>query len=137
LRTLFGRTNVRLDNKYCVFHLGRLEGREKGAMYFALQDFLIPRLSDPAEPTNLFDDEMWDIVSFPIAAQAHMEQYRTGRARNNRMVGASQDVEEFLASKDGRTILALPQTKIAMQLPRNPSSSSRGTWTSPTTRRRP
>ena len=120
LRTLFGRTNVKLDNKYCVFHLGRLEGREKGAMYFALQDFLIPRLSDPSEPTNLFDDEMWDIVSFPIAAQAHMEQYRTGRARNNRMVGASQDVEEFLASKDGRTILALPQTKIAMQLPRNP-----------------
>jgi hypothetical protein len=120
LRTLFGRTNVKLNNKYCVFHLGRLEGREKGAMYFALQDFLIPRLSDPAEPTNLFDDEMWDIVSFPIAAQAHMEQYRTGRARNNRMIGASQDVEEFLASKDGRTILALPQTKIALQLPRNP-----------------
>ena len=120
LRTLFGPTNVELDNKYCVFHLGRLEGREKGAMYFALQDFLIPRLSDPDEPTNLFDDEMWDIVSFPVAAQAHMEQYRTGRARNNRMVGASQDVEEFLASKDGRTILALPSTKIAMQLPRNP-----------------
>lgn len=120
LRTLFGKTNVRLDNKYCVFHLGRLEGREKGAMYFALQDFLIPRLSDPDEPTNLFDDEMWDIVSLPVAAQAHMEQYRTGRARNNRMVGASQDVEEFLASKDGRTILALPQTKIALQLPRNP-----------------
>jgi DNA polymerase III delta prime subunit len=121
LRSVFGgHTNFDLKNKFMTFHLGRLEGREKAAVYFALHDFLVPRLSNKDEPTNLFDDEMWDILMYPIAAKDHMEQYRTGRARNNRMVGASQDVEEFMASEHGRTILAIPETKLVLRLPGGP-----------------
>lgn len=121
LRSIFGgHTNFDLANKFMTFHLGRLEGREKAAVYFALHDFLVPRLSDKNEPTNLFDDEMWDILMYPIAAKDHMEGYRTGRARNNRMVGASQDVEEFMASEHGRTILAIPETKLVLRLPGGP-----------------
>lgn len=120
-RTLFdSQTNVDLSSKFLCFHIARLEGREKATTFFALQDFLTIRCSDPEEPATSIDDEGWDLLKYKKMADERLQQYRLGRAQNLRQVIATQDVSEFLGSDAGQTILRISETILALRQKREP-----------------
>ncbi|MDP9476187.1 MAG: hypothetical protein M3R38_10990, partial [Actinomycetota bacterium] len=116
-RTVFdAQTNVDLDNKFLVLQLaGVKKGRVKGAVMFAVLDFLNGRLSDPNEPSNCFVDEFWSLLRDPMAAEFCEEMWRSGRARNNGMVAITQNVIEFTNSEYGQIILELSATHLILQ----------------------
>lgn len=116
LRTFFdSHTNIDLDNKYLVFQIAGISGREKAAIMYALLDFLNGRLSNPDELSDLFIDEFWSMLRYPMAATFSEEMFRSGRARNNAMVAITQDVEEFVDSKSGQVILRIAATHLILK----------------------
>jgi len=115
LRHFFdSRTNVDLDNKYLVFHVSGVKGRERAALEFALLDSLNATLSDPAERSTLVVEELWSPLKYRQSSDFVEEFWRSGRARSNAMVGATQHPEEFVGSEVGRVILDLSATQLLM-----------------------
>jgi hypothetical protein len=115
LRHFFdSQTNVDLDNKYLVFHVSGVKGRERAALEFALLDSLNATLSDPAERSTLVVEELWSPLKYRQSSDFVEEFWRSGRARSNAMVGATQHPEEFLGSEVGRVILDLSATQLLM-----------------------
>ena len=116
LKTFFdSQTSVDLDNKYLVFQIAGVTGREKAAIMYALLDFLNGLLSNPDELSDMFIDEFWAMLKFEMAASFSEEMFRSGRARNNAMVAITQDVEEFVDSKSGQVILRIAATHLVLK----------------------
>jgi hypothetical protein len=111
LSTLFdSRTNVDLSNKFLVFQISKVKGRQKAPVMHAVLEFMNGVLSNPDEAAECYIDEAWSILKDPMAAEFAETMWRSARARNCGMCAISQQPIEFFGSDQGKVILALSAT---------------------------
>jgi len=113
-----GQATVDLSRMYTVFRISDLGDREKPAIEFAILDYLVPVLSNPKERSALCFEELHDVLNNneddPIS-KFLSEFCRSGRARNNQLLAASQHPREFLDSKVGEVLMDQTDTKLFMK----------------------
>lgn len=108
LSTLFdSQTNVDLSNKYLVFQISKVKGRQKPPVMNAVLEFMNGVLSNPEEAAECYVDEAWSILKDPMAAEFAETMWRSARARNCGMHAISQMPIEFFGSEQGQVILSL------------------------------
>lgn len=113
LSTLFdSQTNVDLSNKYLVFQISKVKGRQKPPVMNAVLEFMNGVLSNPNEAAECYVDEAWSILKDPMAAEFAETMWRSARARNCGMHAISQMPLEFFGSEQGQVILSLSATHL-------------------------
>lgn len=128
LSTLFdSQTNVDLSNKFLVFQISKVKGRQKAPVYHSVLEFLNGVLSNPNEPAECYMDEFASILKDEMAAEFAETMYRSGRVRDCAMTAISQQPYEFFASYHGQNILALSATHMIFRHEqRQPANATAG-----------
>ena len=128
LSTLFdSQTNVDLANKFLVFQISKVKGRQKAPVYHSVLEFLNGVLSNPNEAAECYMDEFASILKDDMAAEFAETMYRSGRVRNCAMTAISQQPYEFFASYHGQNILALSATHMIFRHEqRQPAAATAG-----------
>jgi hypothetical protein len=101
---------VDLSNKFLLFQISKVKGRQKAPVMHAVLEFMNGVLSNPDEAAECYIDEAWSILKDPMAAEFAETMWRSARARNCGMCAISQQPIEFFGSDQGKVILALSAT---------------------------
>lgn len=123
---LFDRqTTIPLDNPWIFFNVEKLadDARLQGAMSLMIARATSERASGKTGQAGIVVmDEFWFILDSPVLAPEAVQLYRTARKRDVSVWGISQNVEDYVGTKDkprphGAGILKNASTKIIGQQP--------------------
>ncbi len=123
---LFDRpTTISLDNNWLFFNVEKLaeDERLQGAMSLMIARAMAERSSGKSgQPSIVVMDEFWFILDSPVLAPEAVQLYRTARKRGGSIWGISQNVEDYVGTKEkprlhGTGILKNASTKIIGQQP--------------------
>lgn len=105
-KTFNRQTNVDLSNEYTVIDISNLKGDMLIiGMYIALEYVWGKYKEDRTTNKILAIDEMWNLLgnaSSDLAAQYVLEIFKTARGYGVSAVGATQDIADFYALKNGK-----------------------------------
>ncbi len=112
-----GRTRVSLDNPLIVFNIRDLNANLRPVGLFLITDFVWTQLRQKRRflPRLLCIDEAWSLLQFAEGGRFLASIARRGRKYNLCLRVITQDVEDFLGSEWGRTILVNASMKFLMK----------------------
>ena len=114
-RVFSERTTAELDRPFVVFNVEGLEEELRPLATYLIADHLWGRvLSDP-RPRVLLIDEAWSLMRHPEGARFLAQLARRARKRRLGLTTITQDVGDFLACPEGRTVLANSSTALLMR----------------------
>jgi TraG P-loop domain len=111
-------TDVELDNPLVVFNIADLDEELRPLGLYLVSDYLwthIRREQLSPRPRLLLVDEAWSLLQFPEGGRFLSSLVRRARKRYLGVVTISQDINDFLGSEWGRTILKNSATKLLMK----------------------
>jgi hypothetical protein len=111
-------TNVELDNPLLVFNIADLDEELRPLGLYLVSDCLwthIRREELSPRPRLLLVDEAWSLLQFPEGGRFLSSLVRRARKRYLGVVTITQDINDFLGSEWGRTILQNSATKLLMK----------------------
>lgn len=121
-RSLNGRTNVDLSNKYIVFDVDGnaiTERLQPAFLYIAFDCAYSMAQESTAHKDAVFMDEVWKMMINEACAKQVKSMVKLIRAYNACVILATQDLEDFLHSSGGFGSAVLNNTQIKMFLRMN------------------
>ena len=117
------RTNVDLDNKYIVFDISELRGKEKPIGMFICLDYAWDKIrEDRTVKKAIYIDETWELIgagSNRYSAEFVLQIFKIIRGYGGSAIAATQDINDFFALEDGKYgsgIINNSKTKIVLNL---------------------
>ena len=108
-------TTADLDRPFVVFDLSALDEELRPVATYLIADHLWARAARDARPRMLLVDEAWSLMRHPEGARFLAQLARRARKRWLGLTAVTQDVEDFLASPGGHTVLANSSTQLLMR----------------------
>ena len=111
-------TDVELDNRLVVFSIADLDEELRPLGLYLVSDCLwthVRREQSTPRPRLLLVDEAWSLLQFPEGGRFLSSLVRRARKRFLGVVTISQDINDFLGSDWGQTILKNSATKLLMK----------------------
>jgi hypothetical protein len=110
-------TNVALDNPFIVFNIREMDSELRPIGLFMIADFVWTRMrrERARQPRLLYIDEAWTLMQHPEGGRFLSDMARRARKYFLGLVTITQDVEDFLGSEYGRTVLVNASIKFLMK----------------------
>jgi hypothetical protein len=110
-------TNVRLDSPFVVFNIRDLDAELKPIGLALITDTVWTRMRRERGrlPRLLFIDEAWTLMQFPEGGRFLSSLARRARKYYLGLITITQDVQDFLGSEWGQTVLAQSAIKLLMK----------------------
>lgn len=111
-------TDVELDNPLVVFNIADLDEELRPLGLYLVSDCIwthVRREQLAPRPRLLLVDEAWSLLQFPEGGRFLSSLVRRARKRFLGVVTISQDINDFLGSEWGQTILKNSATKLLMK----------------------
>ena len=108
-------TTEGLDGPFVVFDLSALEEELRPVATCLIADHVWTRAARDPRPRMLLVDEAWSLMRSPEGARFLSELSRRARKRWLGLTTVTQDVEDFLGSAEGRTVLSNSATQLLMR----------------------
>jgi hypothetical protein len=118
-RMFSARTDVELRNPLIVFNIADLDEELRPLGLYLVSDYLWTHVRREhhlaPRPRLLLVDEAWSLLQFPEGGRFLSRLVRRARKRYLGVVTISQDINDFLGSEWGQTILSNSATKLLMK----------------------
>ena len=108
-------TSQGLDRPFVVFNVEGLEEELRPIATYLIADHVWERVRRDPRPRVLLVDEAWSLMRYPEGARFLAELARRARKRWLGLTTVTQDVGDFLASPEGRTVLAQSSVQLLMR----------------------
>jgi hypothetical protein len=108
-------TDVALDNRLVVFNVRDLDAELRPLGLFLIADFVWTRVRRDHRPRLLLIDEAWSLIQHPEGGRFLAGLARRARKYYLGLITITQDVEDFLGSEWGRTVLANSSVQLLMK----------------------
>ncbi|MEX1024431.1 MAG: hypothetical protein WD226_05075 [Planctomycetota bacterium] len=109
------RTTTSLDQPFVVFQMRDLEEDLRPVAMYVIADHVWREVTRRPRPRMLLIDEAWSLVRHADGARFLADMARRARKRWLGLTTVTQDVEDFLASAEGHTILANSSVQLLMR----------------------
>ena len=109
------RTTAELDRPFVVFNVEGLEEEIRPLATYLIADHVWGRVRSDPRPRVLLIDEAWSLMRQPEGARFLAQLARRARKRWLGLTTITQDVGDFMASPEGRTVLANSSTALLMR----------------------
>ncbi|TAK78551.1 MAG: conjugal transfer protein TraC, partial [Dehalococcoidia bacterium] len=109
------RTTTSLDQPFVVFQMRDLEEELRPVAMYVIADHVWREVTRRPRPRMLLIDEAWSLVRHADGARFLADMARRARKRWLGLTTVTQDVEDFLASSEGHTILANSSVQLLMR----------------------
>ncbi len=100
------KTNLNLQNNLICFNIANMPSQVKPAMMFLILDFVHKKMQSDRERKLLVIDEAWALLRYGEQANYLFEMIKTARKFGLGLVIITQEVNDLLARRAGKTILA-------------------------------
>ena len=114
-RVFSERTTAELDRPFVVFNLEGLEEELRPVAIYLIADHVWGRVLRDPRPRVLLIDEAWALMRDPEGARFLAQLARRARKRWLGLTTITQDVGDFLACPEGRTVLANSSVQLLMR----------------------
>ena len=114
-RVFSERTTAELDRPFVVFNVEGLEEELRPLATYVIADHIWARVKRDPKPRVLLIDEAWSLMRYPEGARFLAQLARRARKRWLGLTTVTQDVEDFLASPEGHTVLANSSVQLLMR----------------------
>ena len=108
-------TNVALDRPFVAFNVCDLDGELRPLGLVLIADYVWTRVRRSRRPRLLLIDEAWTLIEHPEGGRFLAGLARRARKHFLGLVTITQDVEDFLGSEWGRTVLANSSIQLLMK----------------------
>ena len=109
------RTTANLDRPFVVFNVRDLEEELRPLATYLIADHVWGQVRRNPKPRVLLIDEAWSLMRYPEGARFLAQLARQARKRWLGLTTVTQDVEDFLASPEGHTVLANSSVQLLMR----------------------
>jgi type IV secretory pathway VirB4 component len=109
------RTTAALDRPFVVFNVRDLEEELRPLATYLIADHVWGQVRRDPKPRVLLIDEAWSLMRYPEGARFLPQMARQARKRWLGLTTVTQDVEDFLASPEGHTVLANSSVQLLMR----------------------
>lgn len=109
------QTNLDLQNNLIVFNIAEMPNQVKPVMMFLVLDFVHKKMQKDRQRKLLVVDEAWTLLRFGQHANYLFELIKTSRKFGLGLVIITQEVNDLLASRAGKTILANTAWKLLLR----------------------
>ncbi len=109
------RTNVELENRFIVFDVSEVKDNMKALTTHTISNFVWRQVRRRLKPRLLVIDEAWTLMKHAEGGAFLAEFARKARKRYLGLVTITQDVEDFLSSEHGRTVLGMSTLKLLLR----------------------
>ncbi len=114
-RVFSERTTVALDRPFTVFNVRDLEEELRPLATYLIADHVWRQARTDPRPRMLLIDEAWSLMRYPEGAHFLAQVARRARKRWLGLTTVTQDVEDFLRSPEGHTVLANSSVQLLMR----------------------
>ncbi|MCZ7576342.1 MAG: ATP-binding protein [Dehalococcoidia bacterium] len=108
-------TSVELDRPFVVFNLRDLEVELRPLGVYLIADHIWREVRRSRKPRMLLIDEAWSLIQHEEGARFLASMARQARKHYLGLTTVTQDVEDFLATTEGHTILANSSAQLLMR----------------------
>ena len=109
------RTSAALDRPFVVFNVRDLEEELHPLATYLIADHVWREVQRRPAPRVLLIDEAWSLMRHPDGARFIAQVARQARKRWLGLTTVTQDVEDFLGSAEGHTVLANSSVQLLMR----------------------
>jgi len=109
------RTTAALDRPFVVFNLRDLDEELRPLATYLIADHVWGEVRRDPKPRVLLIDEAWSLMRYPEGARFLSQLARQARKRWLGLTTVTQDVEDFLTSPEGHTVLANSSVQLLMR----------------------
>ncbi|MPZ99102.1 MAG: conjugal transfer protein TraC [Dehalococcoidia bacterium] len=109
------RTSASLDRPFVVFNIRDLEEELRPVATYLIADHVWREVTRDPRPRVLLIDEAWSLMRYPEGARFLGEMARRARKRWLGVTTVTQDVQDFLGSAAGHTVLANSSVQLLMR----------------------
>jgi type IV secretory pathway VirB4 component len=109
------RSNVDIKNQFTVFSLKNLEDTLRPIAMFIVLDYIWTKIKKNLKKRILVVDEAWYLMKYPDSANFLYSIAKRARKYYLGLTTITQDVEDFLASETGRSIVNNSSIQILMK----------------------
>jgi len=109
------RTTASLDRPFVVFSIRDLEEELRAVAMYLIADHVWGQVARDPRPRMILIDEAWLLMRHAEGARLLSEMARRARKRWLGVTTITQDVEDFLHSPEGHTVLANSSVQILMR----------------------
>ena len=114
------QSKIDVSRRFVCFDLSRLPDAVKTLMMFSVLEIIKHEIARDRKPKSILIDEGWSLLRSRAAAGYVFEFVKTSRKFNASIGFISQEIEDLLGSRTGRSILNTASVKILMR--QNPSN---------------
>jgi len=108
-------TSVELDHPFVVFNIRDLELELRPLGIYLIADHIWREVRRNRKPRMLLIDEAWSLIQHEEGAKFLASMARQARKHYLGLTTVTQDVEDFLATSEGHTILANSSVQLLMR----------------------
>ncbi|MCL4397925.1 ATP-binding protein [Patescibacteria group bacterium] len=109
------RSNLKLDNPFTVFSFKNLEDQLRSLAIFIIVDFIWNSIKRDFKKRILIVDEAWYLMKDPSSAEFLWGFAKRARKYYLGLTTITQDIEDFLSSDLGKTIITNSSIQILMK----------------------
>jgi conjugal transfer ATP-binding protein TraC len=114
-RVFSSPTSVDLDRPFVVFNVRDLEPELRPLGVYLIADYIWRQVRGSRRPRMLLIDEAWSLMQHEEGARFLSSMARQARKHYLGLTTVTQDVEDFLATADGHTVLANSSVQLLMR----------------------
>jgi type IV secretory pathway VirB4 component len=114
-RVFASRTSISLDRAFVVFGVRDLEPELRPLGIYLIADYLWREVRRRRAPRMLLIDEAWQLVQHAEGARFLAAMARQARKYYLGLTTVTQDVEDFLATPEGHTVLANASAQLLLR----------------------
>ena len=108
-------TSVDLDRPFVVFNVRDLEPELRPLGVYLIADYIWRQVRASRRPRMLLIDEAWSLMQHEEGARFLSSMSRQARKHYLALTTVTQDVEDFLATPEGHTVLANSSIQLLMR----------------------
>jgi type IV secretory pathway VirB4 component len=114
-RVFSSPTSVDLDRPFVVFNVRDLEPELRPLGVYLIADYIWRQVRASRKPRMLLIDEAWSLMQHEEGARFLSSMARQARKHYLGLTTVTQDVEDFLATSEGHTVLANSSVQLLMR----------------------
>jgi type IV secretory pathway VirB4 component len=118
-RVFSSPTSVELDRPFVVFNVRDLEPELRPLGVYLIADYIWRQVRASRKPRMLLIDEAWSLMQHEEGARFLSSMARQARKHYLGLTTVTQDVEDFLATPEGHTVLANSSVQLLMRQDRS------------------